>query len=116
MTSYPYAGDEMPGADAIRKRFDGVTALTIGLEEEVMLVDPDSLDLLPRAEEVVERAADPRFKLELPASQLEIVLPPCATVGEGIAALRTARRDLAAAADGIGRLLAAGAHPFAAPV
>jgi carboxylate-amine ligase len=116
MTSYPDAGDEMPGADAIRKRFDDVAPLTVGLEEEVMLVDPDSLDLLPRAEDVVERAADPRFKLELPASQLEIVLPPTGTVGESIAALAAARRDLAAAADGVGLLLAAGAHPFAAPI
>ena len=116
MTSYPDAGDEMPGADAIRKRFDDVAPLTVGLEEEVMLVDPDSLGLLPRAEEVVERATDPRFKLELPASQLEIVLPPTVTVGESIAALAAARRDLAAAADGVGLLLAAGAHPFAAPI
>ena len=116
MTSYPDTSDGMPGADAIRKRFDDVAPLTLGLEEEVMLVDPDSLDLLPRAQEVVERAADARFKRELPASQLEIVLPPTATVGEGIAALATARRDLAAAADGVGLLLAAGAHPFAAPI
>ena len=116
MTSYPDTGDETPGADAIRKRFDGIEPLTVGLEEEVMLVDAESLDLLPRAEEVVERAADPRFKLELPASQLEIVLPPTATVGESIAALATARRDLSAAADGAGLLLAAGAHPLAAPV
>src|SRR5215210_7005693 len=116
MTSYPDARDEMPGANAIRKRFDDVAPLTVGLEEEVMLVDPDSLDLLPRSEEVVGRAADPRFKPELPASQLEIVLPPTATVGESIAALAAARRDLAAAAEGVGLLLAAGVHPFAAPL
>jgi glutamate---cysteine ligase / carboxylate-amine ligase len=115
-SSYPDSGDEKPGAEAMRARFDAVAPLTIGLEEEVMLVDRGSLDLLHRAEEVVERAADARFKLELPASQLEIVLPPSATVGESIAALDTARRDLSAAADGIGLLLAAGAHPFAAPV
>jgi carboxylate-amine ligase len=116
MTSYPDPGEEKPDADAMRARFDEVAPLTVGLEEEAMLVDPASLDLLPRAKEVVERAADARFKLELPASQLEIVLPPSATVGESIAALDAARRDLSAAADGIGLLLAAGAHPFAAPV
>ena len=100
----------------MRARFDEVTALTVGLEEELMLVEPGTLDLLPRAKDVVERAADPRFKLELPASQLEIVLPPTATVGESVAALAAARRDLARAADGIGLLLAAGAHPSAAPL
>jgi glutamate---cysteine ligase / carboxylate-amine ligase len=109
-SNYPLTGDEM------RARFDDAAPLTVGIEEEVMLVDRDTLDLLPRAKEVVARAADPRFTLELPASQLEIVLPPTASVGESVAALATARRDLAAAADGIGLLLAAGAHPFAAPL
>jgi carboxylate-amine ligase len=100
----------------MRHGFDDVVALTVGLEEEAMLVDARSLDLLPRAWEVVERAADPRFKLELPASQLEIVLPPTTTVPESIAALAVARRDLLAAADGTGVILAAGVHPFAAPL
>jgi glutamate---cysteine ligase / carboxylate-amine ligase len=111
MKRYPHGKNKMLAA-----RFDDVAPLTVGLEEEAMLVDAGSLDLLPRAGEVVARAADPRFKLELPASQLEIVLPPTATVGESIAALKTARRDLCAAADGIGLVLAAGAHPFAAPL
>jgi glutamate---cysteine ligase / carboxylate-amine ligase len=110
MSSYP---DDQAG---MRTRFDEVAPLTVGLEEELMLVDPATLDLLPRAKEVVERAADPRFKRELPASQLEIVLAPTATVGESVAALAAARRDLADAADGIGLLLAAGAHPFASPL
>jgi len=100
----------------MQARFDAVTPLTVGLEEELMLVDPRTLDLLPRAKEVVERAADPRFKPELPAAQLEIVLPPTTTVGESVAALAAARRDLAAAADGIGLLLAAAVHPFASPL
>lgn len=110
MSSYPNVSAGM------RARFDAVTPLTVGLEEELMLVDPRTLDLLPRAKEVVERAADPRFKPELPAAQLEIVLPPTATVGESVAALAGARRDLAAAADGIGLLLAAAVHPFASPL
>ena len=114
--SSPDARDVTLDADAMRARFDDVAPLTVGLEEEAMLVDPGSLDLLPRAKDVVERAADGRFKPELPAAQLEIVLPPSATVGGSIAALGIARRDLSAAADGIGLLLAAGAHPFAAPV
>ena len=76
MRSYPDGDNEKPDPDEVRATFDGVAPLTIGLEEEAMLVDADSLDLLPRAPEVVERAGDPRFKLELPASQLEIVLPP----------------------------------------
>jgi carboxylate-amine ligase len=103
-------------ADDVRATFDAVSPLTVGLEEETMLLDARSLDLLPRAVEVVSRAADSRFKLELPAAQLEIVLPPTATVRESAASLAFARRDLAAAAEGIGVLAAAGAHPFASPL
>jgi carboxylate-amine ligase len=99
----------------LRVAFDADAPLTVGLEEELMLLDPDTLDLAPRAAEVLARVeGDPRFKPEMPAAQLEIVLPPAAAVGEAAGALRAARRDLADAARGIGVLAGAGAHPFAA--
>lgn len=99
-------------ADTLRARFDAPDALGIGIEEELFLLDGETLDLLPFAREVHDRVADdPRFKLELPASQLEIVTPPCADVATAVAELRAARRDLAAAAAPLGRLMTAGAHP-----
>jgi carboxylate-amine ligase len=102
-------------ADVLRARFDAPDALGIGIEEELFLLDGETLDLLPQAREVLERTpGDPRFKLELPASQLEIVTPPCPDVESAVIALAAARRDLAAAAAPIGRLMTAGAHPFAA--
>jgi glutamate---cysteine ligase / carboxylate-amine ligase len=52
----------------------------------------------------------------MPAAQLELSLPPARSVPEAIAALAGARRDLAAAAEPIGRLAAAGVHPFAAAI
>jgi carboxylate-amine ligase len=89
--------------------------MTVGVEEELMLLDAQTLDLAPRAAEVLERVdGDARFKPELPAAQLEIMLAPAATVGEAAAALAGARADLAEAASGIGVLAGAGAHPFAA--
>jgi carboxylate-amine ligase len=89
--------------------------MTIGVEEELMLLHPETLDLTPRAGAVLDRVCgDPRFKPELPAAQLEIMLAPAMTVGEATAALSAARADLAAAASGIGALAGAGAHPFAA--
>jgi carboxylate-amine ligase len=104
-----------PTAAQLRAAFDSPAPLTIGLEEELMLLDPETLDLLPRALDVLDRTAgDPRFKPELPAAQLEIVTPPSASVPAAVGALAAARRDLAAAAAPIGRLAAAGAHPFAA--
>jgi carboxylate-amine ligase len=99
----------------LRAAFDVPAAMTVGIEEELMLLDPATLDLAPRAAEVLERVGgDARFKPELPAAQLELTLAPAATVGEATAALAGARADLAEAASGIGVLAGAGAHPFAA--
>jgi carboxylate-amine ligase len=101
-------------ADALRAVFDAPTPLTLGLEEELMLVDAETLDLVPRAVEVLESLGDdPRFKPELPAAQLEIVTAPQTHVRDAIAVLARARRDLAAACPGSLRPLAAGVHPFA---
>jgi carboxylate-amine ligase len=89
--------------------------MTVGVEEELMVLDADTLDLAPRAADLLARVAgDSRYKPELPAAQLEIVVPPTATVGEAAAALSAARAELAAAADGNLLLAGAGAHPFAA--
>lgn len=104
-----------PTAAQLRAAFEPDAPLTVGLEEELMLLDPETLDLLPRAGEVLALTDDARLKAELPAAQLEIVAPPAATVGEGAAVLRDARRALATVAADVGCLAGAGAHPFAAP-
>ncbi|HEX6116377.1 MAG TPA: YbdK family carboxylate-amine ligase [Solirubrobacterales bacterium] len=101
----------------LRRIFEegGGAAPTIGVEEELMLLDPETLDLAPRAGEVLARLeGDPRFKPELPAAQLELLTTPAEDLGELAAQLAAGRRDLAAAAEGIGRLAGSGAHPFAA--
>jgi len=100
-------------ADTLRARFDAPDALGVGIEEELFLLDPETLDLRPNAREVLERVdGDPRFKLEMPAAQLEIVTPPSPDVASAVASLAAARRDLAVAAEPYGRLMTAGAHPF----
>jgi carboxylate-amine ligase len=77
-----------------------------------MVLDPDSHELTPRAQEVLGRlGGDPRYKLELPAAQLEIVVEPAATVPEAAGALLEARRNLAAQVGGAVRFAAAGFHP-----
>jgi carboxylate-amine ligase len=91
--------------------------MTVGLEEELMLLDGETLDLAPCATEVLARLdGDGRFVPELPAAQIEIVAPPTATVAEGARALAAARADLARAADGVARPAGAGVHPFASGV
>jgi carboxylate-amine ligase len=89
--------------------------MTVGIEEELMVLDAETLDLAPRAGELLARVAgDPRYTPELPAAQLEIVVPPAATVRDAAAALAAARAELAATAGGSVLLAGAGAHPFAA--
>jgi carboxylate-amine ligase len=99
----------------LRARFDTALAFSVGIEDEVMLLDPATLELAHRASEVLAMlGGDPRYKLELPASQLEIVTPPCATVREAAAALLGARRSLVGAIDGTASVATAGVHPFSA--
>jgi hypothetical protein len=60
-----------PGA--LRATFDEPRPFTVGLEEEVFLLDPETFELVERAPELVERlGGEGRFKLELPAAQIEL--------------------------------------------
>jgi carboxylate-amine ligase len=99
----------------LRHRFDATGGLTVGVEEETMLLDPDGHDLAPLAATVLERLdGDARFTPELPAAQLEISTAPAPTAAVAAARLAAARRDLAAAADGLALPAVAGVHPSAA--
>jgi carboxylate-amine ligase len=102
-------------SDAVRAIFDADAPLTVGIEEELMLLDPETLDLAPLAQEVLERTAgDGRFKMELPKAQLEIASPAMRSAADVAAFLRDARADLTRAARGLVRLGCSGVHPFAA--
>jgi carboxylate-amine ligase len=46
-------------AEALRARFDAAGPMTVGIEEEVLLLDPESHDLTPRAAAVRARVGDP---------------------------------------------------------
>lgn len=100
----------------LRAPFDAQTEMTVGIEEEVLVCDPDSHDLAPIAAELLRRLPDdPAFKGEMPAAQLELASRPARTVGEAAEGLAAARREALAAAGGDAVLAGAGAHPFAAP-
>ena len=104
--------------EQLRAPFEPPAPLTVGVEEELMLLDAETLDLAPRSAEVVAAlGGDPRFTVERPAAQLEIVLPPADRAADAAAQLLAARRDLAAACSPLGlRVAGAGVHPFAAPL
>ncbi|HEX6022344.1 MAG TPA: YbdK family carboxylate-amine ligase [Solirubrobacter sp.] len=101
-------------ANELRAVFDATEPLTVGLEEEVMLLDPETLDLADVASQVLRPGG--RVKLELPAAQLEVVTQPAARMGDAIAELAAGRRELAEMAGTAARPAAAGVHPFAAPI
>jgi carboxylate-amine ligase len=101
--------------DRLRELFRHERPGTVGIEEEVMVLDAATLDLSPSASDLVMQAGnDERFKTELPAAQLEIVLAPAASAEELVAQLRRARGAAAMLAARSGAVLAgAGVHPFA---
>lgn len=97
----------------MRRRFEQAPPYTIGIEDELILLDPETLGLVARAPELLRRLdQDLHFKLELPASQIEILTDPTAEVGVAESALRAARETLAARADGVARLAGVAVHPF----
>jgi carboxylate-amine ligase len=98
----------------VRQRFDEIEPGTIGLEEEVLLLDPETLLPKPCVDAVLERGAgNPLFKQELPAAQIELLTRPHDTLAGALAELGQAREELLAAADGIARPAAAALHPTA---
>jgi carboxylate-amine ligase len=95
--------------------FGSAPALTVGLEEELILVDAESLlpvDAIEQVLVLVER--DARFIAELRASQVELRTPVCLTVADACRELASARLQLVARLAGRLRLLAVGTHPVAA--
>jgi len=101
-------------------RFGASPAYTLGVEEELMIVDRESLDEVPAVPRLLERvdhdAIPGRLKTELFASVVEAATPPLERVDEVDGALRTLRRAAvdAATPDGL-TVAAAGSHPFADP-
>jgi carboxylate-amine ligase len=88
---------------------------TLGVEEELQLVDATSFDLTSRYAEVFGEAArhDERIKEELLQSTVEVATEPCATVAEAVAEAGELRQRASAYADEHGvRVLSAGTHPF----
>jgi glutamate---cysteine ligase / carboxylate-amine ligase len=88
---------------------------TLGVEEELQLVDATSFDLTSRYAEVFGEAArhDERIRPELLQSTVEVATEPVRTVGEAIAEAAELRRRAHEEAERRGvRVLSAGTHPF----
>jgi carboxylate-amine ligase len=87
---------------------------TIGVEEELMIVDGESLDLVNAIESLLEEAPHGAIKPELMESVLEISTDPLGSVAEADIQLRSLRGQVARAAEERGMTIgSAGTHPFA---
>jgi carboxylate-amine ligase len=104
--------------DEARERFDAADDFTVSVEEEFALLDPESLDLVNRFEEVQaaarETPLEPNLVGELIASEVEIKTGRQASFADVPAAMTERRAELAALVDPLGIALAAtGTHPWA---
>jgi carboxylate-amine ligase len=102
----------------IERHFGESTPLSLGVEEELMILDAATLEPAG-AVEVLVRGAGARelpgtLKTELHASVVELTTPVCASVEEAVACLRALRSAAAeiAAEKGL-TIAAAGSHPTA---
>ena len=93
-------------------------SFTIGIEEEYLLVDLETRDLVAEPpDELIERGlaeTDGLMTREFLQSQLEVGTTKCASVAEAAAEIRELRRTLAGIAGDYGyAIIAASTHPFA---
>jgi carboxylate-amine ligase len=102
----------------IERHFGESPPLSLGVEEELMILDAGTLEPAAAVDVLVRGAAERdlpgTLKTELHASVVELTTPVCASVEEAVACLRALRAAAAeiASANGLA-VAAAGSHPRA---
>jgi glutamate---cysteine ligase / carboxylate-amine ligase len=109
-------GVELSGHGSWARWAPDVVPWTVGVEEEVMLLDPSGWALASHADTVIARLTGElagHASLETHGSALELRTDPHATVSDGLAQLEDLRGELARELAAIDlRAAAAGLHPF----
>ncbi len=105
------------GASVLDHRFGSSDPYTLGVEEEYMLLDSESFDLVQHIDTVLAAIAGHELELqikpELMQSVLEISTPVCRTAGDIDRELRQLRGYVGSIAREKGlRVASAGTHPF----
>jgi carboxylate-amine ligase len=101
-----------------REQLEAGDDFTVAVEEEFALLDPESLDLVNRFEDVKAAAAgtavDPHLVGELIASEVEVKTGRCSSFAEIPGRMAERRAQLTAIVEPLGlALCAAGTHPWA---
>jgi carboxylate-amine ligase len=105
------------GGSVLEHAFGQSDAYTLGVEEEYMLLDGETFDLVQHIDTVLAAMTghelEPRIKPELMQSVLEIATPVCHTAAEAGEELRKLRGYVSGVAAEKGlRVGSAGTHPF----
>ena len=106
-----------PAGSVLDHKFGQGDPYTLGVEEEYMLLDGETFDLVQRVDTIlaafIGHEEEARMKPELMQSTLEVATPVCRTAGEADRALRRLREAVReiAGANGL-RMGSAGTHPF----
>ena len=100
-----------------RERFDAADDFTVSVEEEFAILEPETLGLWNRFEELQAAAAgtplEPHLVGELIASEVEVRTGRCETWAEASAKVAERRAQLVELADSLGIVLAGtGTHPW----
>lgn len=102
--------------DGVRERFDQSVDHTVGLEEEYQLLDPDSLALVNRFEDMVAAAEEPlrdRLAGELIASEIEYKTRRHTAYADAARELVEGRLAVLGLAERLGMTVGiSGVHPF----
>src|SRR3954468_376108 len=106
-----------PGGSVLDHAFGKSDPYTLGVEEEYMLLDAETFDLVQHIDTVLAAVAghelEPVINAELMQSVLEIATPVCHTTGEVADQLRKIRGYVCGVARDQGlRVGSAGTHPF----
>ncbi len=104
----------------IEAHFGETAPFSVGVEEELMVLDGETLALAPRAADLIAASADwglpGTLKSELFASALELNTGICESADQAAESLAGLRRAAAELAEERGlRLAAAGSHPISRP-
>jgi len=100
-----------------REQYESARDFTVAVEEEFAILDPESLELTNRFEELQTAAKgtplEPHLVGELIASEVEVRTGRCENFGEAAERLAERRSQLFELADSLGIVLAAtGTHPW----
>ena len=104
-------------ASVLEHRFGKSDPYTLGVEEEYMLLDPETWDLVQHIDSVLAAVSEgehvENLHAELMQSVLEVTTPVCRTAGDAYQALAQLRGYVAQIARNEGcRFGSAGTHPF----